>query len=183
MCPGHCVKGDLIMQADPTREPLTYLQHHHVMTLATQGAEGPWAAAVFYVNDGANLYFLSAPSTRHARNLERDPRVAATVQEDYSEWQEIRGIQLEGEAMRLNAPDSVRAATLFAGKFSFTAPDRTDGAIAAAMNKIAWYRLRPTKLYFIDNSRGLGCREQLDVTCIEEPKSAAELSAPPRKTT
>ncbi|APR05899.1 hypothetical protein [Thauera chlorobenzoica] len=46
------------MQADSTQEPLTYLQRHHVMTLATHGAGGPWAAAVFYVNDGADLYFL-----------------------------------------------------------------------------------------------------------------------------
>lgn len=171
------------MQADSTQEPLTYLQRHHVMTLATHGAAGLWAAAVFYVNDGADLYFLSAPGTRHARNLESDPSIAATVQEDYSEWQEIRGIQLEGEAMRLNAPDSLRAAALFARKFAFTAPGRTDGAIATAMNKIAWYRLRPTKLCFIDNSRGLGCREQFDVICIEGPKSVAELSASPRKTT
>ncbi|NMG15764.1 pyridoxamine 5'-phosphate oxidase family protein [Aromatoleum bremense] len=171
------------MQTDPRNEPLTYLEHHHVMTLATQGPEGPWAAAVFYVNDGADLYFLSAPSTRHARNLERDPRVAATVQEDYSEWQEIRGIQLEGEALRLNALDSVRAANLFARKFTFTTRDHMNGAIAAAMNKIAWYRLRPARLYFIDNSRGLGCREQFDVASVDRPKSAAKLSPSPSKTT
>lgn len=151
------------MQVRPLKVPLTYLRHHHVMTLATQGTEGPWAAAVFYVNDSADLYFLSAPTARHARNIETDSRVAATVNEDYSNWQEIQGIQLEGEAVRLNVPDSVRAAALFAKKFAFTVPDRMDGAIAAAMNKVAWYRLRPSKLYFIDNSRGLGFREQFEV--------------------
>ena len=167
MYPGHCVNGELIMQADPTKEPLTYLQHHHVMTLATHGAEGPWAAAVFYVNDGTDLYFLSAPTTRHARNIEADPRVAATVNEDYSNWQEIQGIQLEGEAVRLGVPDSVHAAAIFAKKFAFTVLGRMERAIATAMNKVAWYRLRPSKLYFIDNSRGLGCREQLDITCTK----------------
>ena len=28
-----------------------YLGGHHVMTLATCGPEGPWAAAVFYASD------------------------------------------------------------------------------------------------------------------------------------
>lgn len=172
-----------MMQVDPRKGALAYFGQHHVMTLATHGAEGPWAAAVFYANDGADLYFLSSPNTRHARNLERDPRVAATVQEDYSEWQEICGIQLEGEAMRLNVLDSVRAATLFARKFAFTAPDHMNGAIAAAMNKIAWYRLRPVRLYFIDNSRGFGCREQFDVASVESSKSASELPPSPRKAT
>jgi hypothetical protein len=53
----------------PTRLPpqvAAYLAGHHVMTLATQGGEGPWAAAVFYASDGASLIFLSAPNTRHA---------------------------------------------------------------------------------------------------------------------
>ena len=30
-----------------------YLARHHVMTLATQGGDGPWAAAVFYVQRSA----------------------------------------------------------------------------------------------------------------------------------
>lgn len=40
---------------------LQYLQTHNVMTLATIGPEGPWAADVFYVNEGLNLYWLSHP--------------------------------------------------------------------------------------------------------------------------
>lgn len=39
---------------------LDYLREHHVMTVATHGSEGPWAAAVFYVNDGFTLFCLSA---------------------------------------------------------------------------------------------------------------------------
>ena len=45
----------------PTKLPqqaAAYLAGHHVMTLATQGADGPWAAAVFYASDGASLIFL-----------------------------------------------------------------------------------------------------------------------------
>ena len=59
------------------------------MTLATQGPAGPWAAAVFYANNGFNLYFVSSPASRHSRNLAGQPAVTATVHEDYLDWREI----------------------------------------------------------------------------------------------
>ena len=71
------------------------------MTLATHGPEGLWAAAVFYVSDGFELTFLSAGHTRHARNMAASPAVAATIQEDYSDWAAIKGIQLEGTTQQL----------------------------------------------------------------------------------
>lgn len=140
-----------------------YLCSHNVVTLATHGPDGPWASAVFYVSDGLVLYFLSAPTTRHCRNLEGDPRVAVTVQEDYSEWKDIKGVQMAGRVSRLDALGSVRAAARYARKFAFADPGRACGAIVAAMAKIAWYRLEPDTVYFIDNERGLGSRERLDV--------------------
>ena len=54
---------------------LAYLGEHRVMTLATQGRDGPWAAAVFYASEGFDLYFLSSPSTRHCADLSGNPRV------------------------------------------------------------------------------------------------------------
>ena len=81
--------------SDALRERvLAYLRGHRVMTLATQGPEGPWAAAVFYASDGFTLYFLSAPSTRHCIDIARHARVAATIQEDYADWPQIQGVQL-----------------------------------------------------------------------------------------
>lgn len=142
---------------------LAYLGGHNVATLATQGPSGPWASAVFYVNDGLTLYFLSAPTARHSRNLVSDPRVAATVQEDYSEWRQIKGVQLEGTVSRLDGVESLRAAACYARKFAFTNARQVPDAIAAAMKKIAWYRLEPACLYFIDNSIGLGHRERFEV--------------------
>ena len=61
---------------------------------ATRGPEGPWAAAVFYANTGFALYFLSSPTSRHGRNIGGNAKAAATIQEDYSDWREIKGIQL-----------------------------------------------------------------------------------------
>lgn len=151
---------------------LAYLGSHHVITLATHGPEGPWASAVFYVNDGLTVYFLSAPTTRHCRNMAGEPRVAATVQEDYAEWSAIKGIQLEGTVTRLEASESLHAFALYARKFPIVGPRQAVGAIAAAMSKVAWYRLTPSVVYFIDNSRGLGHRERLDAADAAEPAPA-----------
>ncbi|MGD8806327.1 MAG: pyridoxamine 5'-phosphate oxidase family protein, partial [Chloroflexota bacterium] len=75
--------------ADPAErrdQALTYLDQHTVMSLATYGRQGLWAAAVFYANDGFDLYFLSAGHTRHGQNLSDNPRAAATIQENYTDW-------------------------------------------------------------------------------------------------
>ena len=84
---------------DGLREQVqSYLREHHVMTLASHGDEEVWAAAVFYANDGFSIYFLSSPISRHCRNLAGNPRVSAAIHEDYADWREIKGVQLEGIA-------------------------------------------------------------------------------------
>lgn len=140
-------------------EALRYLREHHVMTLATGGAHGPWAAAVFYVNDGFELYFLSAPTTRHCADLAADPRVAATVQEDYADWPAIRGVQLEGHARPVDETELPRVKALYGAKFPLVgriaqAPD----FIVAALARVRWYHLAPAAVHYIDNSRGFGHR-------------------------
>lgn len=141
-----------------------YLAVHHVMTLATCGVDGPWAAAVFYAAEGASLIFLSSPKTRHCRNLVHDTRCAATIQEDYREWPEIKGIQLEGRVSELRGEEARRARELYAVKFPVAGPlARVAPAIVEALARVHWYRLVPERFHFIDNSRGFGHRDEIDL--------------------
>lgn len=132
------------------------------MTLATGGDEGPWAAAVFYVHEGWALYFLSAPASRHCGNLVRNPRASATIQEDYTDWREIKGVQLEGAARRLSGADAARAQKLYASKFPLLR--EPPEPIATAMAKISWYRVVPERAWFIDNSVAFGHRDEVDLS-------------------
>lgn len=139
-----------------------YLTGHHVMTLATQGVDGPWAAAVFYAGDGAALIFLSSPSSRHCRNLAQDARCAATIQEDYSEWSKIKGIQIEGRVHELRGEDEERARKIYGEKFPIVGPlASVPTAIVEALAKVRWFMLVPERLHFIDNSKGFGHREEI----------------------
>lgn len=140
---------------------LSYLEAHHVMTLATHGPEGLWAAAVFYASDGFDLYFLSAGHTRHALNMTASPRVAATIQEDYADWAAIKGIQLEGTVRLLEGREREAAMTLYAKKFGFLS--QPIAVVEAALLRVNWYCLSPDRLYFVDNSRGFGHRDEIDL--------------------
>nr|MDP2192126.1 pyridoxamine 5'-phosphate oxidase family protein [Rhodoferax sp.] len=144
------------------RKVLAYLRQHNVMTIATTGTHGPWAAAVFYANRGFTLYFLSAPTTRHSEDIEARGAVAVTIQEDYRNWREIQGIQIEGRAVRLQGVERATAMVRYLKKYPFVrdslgvAPE-----IARALNHVTWYKIEPSRLYFIDNSLGLGHRDDI----------------------
>lgn len=151
------------MTAAAREAALAYLQTHHVMTLATHGSDGPWAAAVFYVSDGFTLYFLSAPASRHAAALAAQARVAITVQEDYADWPQIKGIQAEGLACEVSGDEEKRARRLYGDKYPVVGKlALAPAAIVKALAKVRWYRFVPERLYFIDNSAGFGHRDEID---------------------
>jgi hypothetical protein len=143
---------------------MAYLREHHVMTLATHGSAGVWAAAVFYVNDGFNLLFLSSPTSRHCRNLAESARVSATIQQDYADWPEIKGVQLEGTASEIGGEREKQARHIYGEKFPvIRGLAQGPVAIAKAMDKVRWYEVVTDRLYFIDNSAGFGHRDAIEL--------------------
>jgi hypothetical protein len=141
---------------------LDELAEHHVLTLATTGPEGLWAAAVFYANDDLNLYFLSAPTSRHAVNIGAGAQVAGTIQRDYDDWPGIRGLQLSGWAEPLATADEAAARRLYGGRFPVVGlAAKAPPAILRALDKVRWYVFRPDALWLIDNRLGFGHREHL----------------------
>lgn len=142
------------------------------MTLATVGPGGePQAAAVFYAaDDELGLYFLSSPESRHSRNLAREPRVAATIQDDGQNWREITGLQIEGTVVLVEGEDRIAGVVrLFAGRFEFLrelltngdalGPPELEGPLASSR----FYVLRPNWIRSIDNKRGFGHHEEWKV--------------------
>ena len=142
----------------------SYLREHHVMTLASQGDEGVWAAAVFYANDGFATYFLSSPTSRHGRNLVGNPRASAAVHEDYADWREIKGVQMEGSTSMLAGEEEEKARRLYGAKFPVVGNlEQAPAFIVKALANVRWYKLVPERLYFIDNSVTFGHRDEIDL--------------------
>lgn len=142
-----------------------YLRDHQVATLATHSGEDIWAAAVFYVNAGYALYFLSSPTSRHCVNLAQNPRVALTIQEDYADWLEIKGVQIEGFVSELSGEEEKLARRLYGQKFPIVGKlAQAPEAIVKALAKVRWYKIVPLRLYYIDNAVGLGHRDEVDLS-------------------
>ena len=139
-----------------------YLRDHNVATLATSDSGDPWAAALFYASDGFILYFLSSPKSRHCLNLAQNPHVAVTIQEDYSDWLEIKGIQIEGIVTEISGEEEDLARKLYGQKFPVVGLlAQAPAAVVKALAKVRWYKIVPARLYFIDNSLGLGNRDEI----------------------
>ena len=146
---------------------LDYLKDHHTVSLATEKDGVPHAATVFYASIGFQLYFLSSPTSRHGENLSLNPRVSATINEDYSDWLAIKGIQMEGRVACVGGIlENGRIAKTYVKKFPAVSdflfsPRKLGQAIASKVAKVRFYRLTPSKIYFINNEIGFGQREEL----------------------
>jgi len=139
-----------------------YLRDHHVANLSTCGHDGPWGAAIFYANDGYTLYFLSSPTSRHCLDLTDNPCVALTIQENQVDWLAIKGVQIQGIASKISGAEEEKARSLYGEKFPLVGLlAKAPAAIVQAMAKVSWYKVVPHRLYFIDNSLGLGHRDEL----------------------
>jgi uncharacterized protein YhbP (UPF0306 family) len=153
------------MSDELKRQIVSYLESHNTMTLGTCLDEVPWAATVFYASDGFKLYFFSVPDSRHCQNLAANPRVAVTIQEDYKNWQEIKGIQLEGRVALIDSlTEKAKTMAVYARKYPdviklFTNP--SSGVFYQAFLKVKFYRVTPERIFYIDNLQGFGKRQEL----------------------
>lgn len=153
------------MSDELKQQILNYMQSHNTMTLGTCAGDIPWAATVFYASDELKLYFFSAPDSRHCQYLAANPRVAVTIQEDYHDWQRIKGIQLEGTVALVDSlTEKAKAMAVYARKYPeiiklFANP--ASGFFYQVFLKVKFYCVIPQKVFFIDNEQGFGKRQEL----------------------
>jgi uncharacterized protein YhbP (UPF0306 family) len=144
----------------------SFLAAHHVVSLATFGSGGPHATSLLYACDGLALVWVSEPDTQHSREIEADPRVAATVAPDYSDFTAIRGVQVAGAARRIVAADErMRHLAQLEARYPFLAQLAAGPLkLRQAYARTAVYRLQPARIVFIDNSKGFGNKETLEIS-------------------
>lgn len=154
------------MSTDLVERIVAFLAAHHVLSLATHGREGPHATNLLYAHDGVVLFWVSDLNTQHSREIEAEPRVAVTVAPDYSDFSDIQGLQLRGTAACIASADC-RAWHLseLAARYPFLkrladAPPTLQAAYARA----AVYRFEPSRVVLIDNTKGFGHKETLDLS-------------------
>lgn len=139
---------------------LDYLKNHLYANLSTINAaepKQPHVSTVAYVNDGLNLYFVTSSKTHKAVNIEKNSKVALTIDEDEPDWMKITGLQIKGKASQVKAEDIGPLFEIYAEKFPVAKsfPVSSDDS---------FIRITPVKIWILDYSKGFGHRDYLDVT-------------------
>ena len=145
---------------EPREEIGKYLETHNVLVLATVDEGGPWATPLFYASDeNLDLYFLSDPSVRHCRAIAKTPRISAVIHGGSAAWDELAGLQIDGWAHAADGELEDWARACYEAKFPFSL------ALVPSDRPHRFYRIRPRWLRLIDNTRGLGFKQEL---CLDD---------------
>lgn len=140
---------------------LEELRDHTVLSLAVNSEDGPHAVSLMYANDGFDIYWLSDPKTRHSNYLASSSSASVTIAAQHKDFQEIHGLQMEGDAYRISDPGEESAAfDLLVARFPFLNKFGA-GNLARHLGAAAIYLFRPVTLTLIDNSRGFGFKQTL----------------------
>ena len=84
-----------------------FLGDHLKVQVASLGRDGaPHLTTLFYVVLDGRIAFWTYARSQKIRNLERDPRVSALV-EDGTDYFELRGVSITGTAELVRDPDRV----------------------------------------------------------------------------
>ncbi len=129
---------------NPIPEPIVrFVGKHHVLTLATQGANGIWCANCFYAFDKVRgeWLFTSSPETRHGAEMARNPRVAASIVLETRIVGRVQGLQISG---RVRMADS-EGRKIYLKRFPY-----------AAVADLHLWALEPDELKLTDNTLGFG---------------------------
>ncbi len=121
-----------------------FIGRHHVMTLATVGADGaPYCCNAFYGYDEQRevLVFASNEETLHAEQMMSDERVAASIVLETKVVGKLQGLQITGRVVRGDDRDR----DCYIAKFPF-----------AAVAPLTLWRLELEFVKLTDNRLGFG---------------------------
>jgi uncharacterized protein YhbP (UPF0306 family) len=129
---------------------LEYLHGQKTLTLATASAGAvPHAATLTYVDDGSSLFIWIRPDTTTAQHMGQNPVVSFAIDEYSANLQDTKGIQGTGSCqVLLDSVEIDNVVSAFEKKFPPLAGSLT--------SELAFFRITPTRLQFIDNSAAGG---------------------------
>lgn len=126
---------------------VTFINKHHVLTLATCSENEPWCANCFYVYlEDQNLFvFTSDDSTKHIQNVFTQDLVAGSIVLETTIVGKIRGIQFQGKIWKPEKQLLKKVKTAYLRKFP----------VAMLMKTNLWV-VAPILLKYTDNRLGFG---------------------------
>ena len=136
---------------------ITYLSKRKFLTLATSSSNGkPFTHPLAYVNIGATTYFSTSDVSRKIKNIQENPNVAYSIYDNTEHLDEVRSVQMEGEANILtDKKESEEILELLHNKFPFMKEMQLDSDTVIV-------KITPKTCFFIDYTKGFGNRDKIE---------------------
>ena len=147
-----------------------FLVNHYTISIATVAGEELWSASVFYVSDQKlNIYFISFDESKHIQGILKNKKVSATINQDVSDWMQIKGLQLQGVAYKVPKQHRKNILNAYRKKFDsihrlLELPETDDEKkIAKQFNSISLFCFEPNWIRLLDNSLRFGSKEEIEL--------------------
>ena len=130
------------------------------MTIATVRDDGfPQATTVSYVNDGLDLYFMTAADSQKVKNIAANNKVSLTINSEYQSWDEIEGLSMAALAQPVDdLEEQERIGELLMKKFPEAEQYKDDIDI-----DLAFFRLEPQVISLLDYKKSFGYTETVEL--------------------
>lgn len=134
-----------------------YLAGHFYLRLGTVTADcTPQVHTVGFVSEECKVYFVTDSKSRKAVNIQKNPAVSYSVDENYDDFLAIQGVQMEGRAsLVILETEALRILDLMAQKF----PDMEK---IPANPDLVIFKIAPSRAYFLDNTVSFGHRDMVE---------------------
>ena len=149
------------MNATIRRFILDIIEHERDLTLATVREDGyPQATTVSYASDGLTIYVGTGPDSQKVRNIRHSDKVSLTIDTDYSDWSQIRGLSMGGRAKVLTDRAEIEhAAACLVKKF----PQAAEWASPEESEDVVFLKITPEVISVLDYRKGFGHTELVRV--------------------
>jgi uncharacterized protein YhbP (UPF0306 family) len=149
------------MQPETERFILDVLQAHNILTLATIREDGyPQATTVGYIHEDLILYIGTFAHAQKVINIQHCPKVSLTIDKDYDDWSQIKGLSMGGMAEVLTEPEAVhRVAALFTAKF----PQIAVLPVPIDPSSVVFLKITPIVISVLDYTKGFGHTELVSI--------------------
>jgi uncharacterized protein YhbP (UPF0306 family) len=150
-----------------------FLESETTLALATAAADGAaQIAPLFYFPAaGPRLYWFSAASSAHSRNLARNPRASAAVCCRAPGWKQIRGVQMSGSVRIVEDAAERREITRgYCRRF------RLGTLFAARIARSTLYCFQPGWCRYLDNTKRFGYKFELTLNPGDFPTQVCTAS-------
>lgn len=131
------------------------------LTLATIRQDGyPQATTVSFAFDDLAIYVAVGKDGQKARNIRQNNKISLTINNEYTDWSQIKGLSMGGLAEIVDDPQGIQsAAACLLARF----PQAAEWANGDQKNQVAFLKIRPQVISILDYAKGFGHTQTITV--------------------